>query len=116
MKIRKWDTVQIMSGKQSDRWTQWEVLKVFKDKNKVLIKGINIVTKHIKKSGTQPGQIVKIEKPIDASNVMLICPFTNKPTRIWFVISKEKDTVKKFRFSKIALKEKSWNAENFIIK
>jgi len=50
MKIRKWDKVQIMSGKQNDRWTQSEVLKVFKDKNKLLIKDVNIVTKHIKKS------------------------------------------------------------------
>jgi large subunit ribosomal protein L24 len=116
MKIRKWDTVQVVSGKQNDRWTRGEVLKVLKDKNKVLIKWINIVTKHIKKSWTQPGQIVKVEKPIDASNVMLVCPFTDKPTRVWFVLVKEKDTSKKFRFSKIALKEKSWNAESFIIK
>ena len=116
MKIRKWDKVQIMSGKQNDRWTQSEVLKVFKDKNKLLIKDVNIVTKHIKKSWTQQGQIVKIEKPIDASNVMLVCPFTNKPTRVWFVTVKEKATDKKFRFSKIALKEKSWKAESFIIK
>jgi large subunit ribosomal protein L24 len=116
MKIRKWDTVKVVSGKQNDRWIEAEVLKVFKDKNKVLLKGINIVTKHIKKSWTQPGQIVKIEKPIDASNVMLVCPFTKKPTRVWFVLVKEKESLKKFRFSKIALKEKWWNAESYIIK
>jgi large subunit ribosomal protein L24 len=54
--------------------------------------------------GTTPGQIVKFEKPIDASNVMLICPFTDKPTRVGFVFIEEKGKKKKFRFSKIAVK------------
>jgi len=116
MKIRKWDKVQVMSWKQKDRWIIWEVVKVFRDKNKVLIKGINIVTKHIKKSWKNPGQILKVEKPIDASNVMLICPFTSKLTRIWFVLIKEKDKLKKFRYSKKALKEQKWIAKDFIIK
>jgi large subunit ribosomal protein L24 len=46
-----------------------------------------------------------MEKPIDVSNVMLVCPFTKKPTRIGFVMITEKGKNKKFRYSKKALKE-----------
>ncbi|PZM82349.1 50S ribosomal protein L24, partial [Candidatus Gracilibacteria bacterium] len=92
------------------------VVKAFPDRNKVLVKDINIVTRHIKKQGTNPGQIVKMEKPIDVSNVMLICPFTEKPTRVGFVKIEEKGKTKKFRFSKKALKEKGGEASKYIIK
>lgn len=116
MKIRTWDKVQVMSGKEADRGQISVVLKTFPDKNKVLVKDINIATRHIKKQWTTPGQIIKMEKPIDASNVMLICPFTEKPTRVGFVKIEEKWKTKKFRFSKKALKEKWWEASKYIIK
>ncbi len=116
MKIRKWDTVIIMAGKKADRWVESEVLKVFKDKNRVLVKGIGMVTKHVKKMWTNPWQIIKMEKPIDASNVMLVCPFTKKPTRIWYVLLEEKGKMKKFRFSKKAVSENKEEASKFIIK
>lgn len=116
MKIRTWDKVQVMSGKEKDRWQTSEVLKVFSDENKVLVKGVNIVKRHMKKQWTNPGQILEMEKPIDASNVLLICPFTNKPTRVWFVKIEEKGKLKKFRFSKRALKEKWGEAKSYIIK
>ena len=116
MKIRKWDKVQVMSWKEKDRWVISEVLKVYFSKNKVLVKWVNIVTKHIKKMWTKPGQIVKMEKSISASSVMLVCPFTESPTRIWFVKIEEKWKIKKFRFSKKAVKEKWWDAKRFIIK
>jgi len=115
MKIRSGDKVKVISWK--DKGVIAEVLKVFKDKNKVVVKWVNIVTRHIKKMGTNPGQIVKFEKPIDASNVMLVCPFTSKPTRVGYVIIEEKGKKKKFRFSKIAIK--SWakkDAKDAIIK
>lgn len=116
MKIRTWDTVEVMSGKGSDRGQRAEVLKVFPKTNKVLVKGINVVTRHIKKMWTNPGQIVKMEKPIDASNVMLVCPFTDKPTRVGFVMVEEKGNNKKFRYSKKAVSEKSQTAQKSIIK
>lgn len=116
MKIRKWDKVQILSWKEKDRGTESEVLKVYKDKNKVLVKWVNLVTKHIKKMWVNPWQIIKLEKPIDVSNVMLICPFTKKPTRVWFVVTDEKWKRKKFRFSKKALAEQWGEAKKFIIK
>lgn len=116
MKIRTWDIVIIMSGKEKDRGQEAEVLKVFTDKNKVIVKWINVVTRHLKKQWTNPGQIIKMEKAISASNVMLKCPFTNKPTRVWFVKIEEKGKIKKFRFSKRALKENWWEAKKYIIK
>jgi len=105
-----------MSGKEKDRWQRAEVLKVFTEKNRVLVKGVNIVTKHVKKQWTTPWQIVKIEKPIHVSSVMLVCPFTDKPTRVWFITIEEKWKTKKFRFSKRALKELGWEAKKYIIK
>lgn len=115
MKIRKWDTVEIRVWK--DKWTRSEVLKVIKDKNRVLVKDVNVVSRHIKKMWTNPWQIIKMEKAIDVSNVMLVCPFTDKITKIWFVIIEEKGKKKKFRFSKVAVKE--WakkDAKDAIIK
>lgn len=116
MKIRTWDKVQVMSGKEKDRGNVSEVLKAYPDTNKVIVKDVNVVTRHLKKQWTTPGQIVKMEKAIDASNVMLVCPFTEKPTRVWFVKIEEKWKTKKFRFSKKALSEKWWEAKKYIIK
>ncbi len=116
MKIRTWDKVVIMSGKEKDRGQTAEVLKVNTDNGKIIVKWINVVTRHMKKQWTTPGQIVKMEKAIDASNVMLVCPFTSKPTRVGFVTIEEKGKSKKFRFSKMAVKENGWEAKKFIIK
>lgn len=116
MKIRTWDKVQVMSGKERDRGQVSTVLKVFTDTSKIIVKDINVVTRHLKKQWTNPGQIIKMEKAIDASNVMLICPFTEKPTRVWFVKIEEKWKTKKFRFSKKALSEKWGEASKYIIK
>lgn len=116
MKIRTWDKVVIMSWKEKDRWQKAEVLKVFIEKNRVLVKWVNIVTKHVKKVWTNPWQIVKMEKPIHISSVMLLCPFTDKPTRVWYVKIEEKWKTKKFRFSKKALKEQGGEVKKYIIK
>lgn len=116
MKIRTWDLVQVMSGKSADKNKQAKVLKVFKSENKVLVDWVNFVTRHIKKSAWTPGQIVKMEKEINASNVMLVCPFTNKPTRVWLVAVIEKDVSKTFRYSKVAVKELKKDPKDLIIK
>jgi len=114
MKIRKEDTVVVMSGK--DKGKQWKVVKVFPVTTKVIVEGINIATKHIKKQGTNPGQIIKMEKAIDASNVMLLCPITEKPTRVGYTMVTEGKNTKKFRFSKRAVKETKKTAKDCIIK
>jgi large subunit ribosomal protein L24 len=48
--------------------------------------------------------------------VMLVCPFTSKPTRVWFVTIADKSWSKKYRFSKVALKAKGGEAKDYIIK
>lgn len=70
----------------------------------------------MKKQGTTPGQIVKMEKSIDASNVSLLCPITEKPTRIGFVSIEEKGKTKKFRYSKKAVKEGKKQPKDCVIK
>ena len=97
MKIHSWDKVKIIAWK--DKGKEWKVLMVNKEKNRIVVENVNIATKHIKKQWNTPGQIVKIEKFIDASNAMFICKTTWKPTRIWFKIENNK----KVRYSK-----KSW--------
>lgn len=108
--------VKILSWKREDKGKEAKVLKVFPTTNKVLVEGVNIATRHIKKMGTTPGQIVKMEKAIDASSVAFICPFTKLPTRLWYVIVEEKGQSKKYRYSKAAVKKEGKDAKNFIIK
>jgi large subunit ribosomal protein L24 len=114
MKIRKNDTVIILSGK--DKGKTGKVLSVILDDGRVIVEGVNVATKHMKKTGTTPGQIVKMEKAIDSSNVALECPITKKATRIGFVQIEEKGISKKFRYSKRAVKENKKSPQDCIIK
>jgi large subunit ribosomal protein L24 len=81
MKIRAGDMVKVVSG--GDRGVTGKVLTVNHETNKVVIEGVNMVYKHVRPSRRNPqgGRLHK-EMPIDASNVMIICPKTNKPSRI----------------------------------
>lgn len=79
LKIRKKDKVMVISGK--DKGKTGEVLQVIPDEMRVLVSKINVVTKHRKRTQTAPGGIEKIEAPIAYSNVMLLCPKCEKPTR-----------------------------------
>lgn len=80
MKLKTGDNVVVIAGK--DKGKEGKIIKTYRDKNKVLVEGVNIATKHIKPNGGQDGQIIKIERPLDASNVMIIDPKTKKGTRI----------------------------------
>ena len=92
-KIKKGDTVKVIAGKDKDK--EGKVISVDRKKNKVLVEGINKITKHEKPSiATQNGGIVQKEAPIDASNVMYV--HKGKATRIGFKIEKDK----KVRFAK----------------
>lgn len=93
MKVHSWDKVKVIAWK--DKWKEWKVLSVDTKNNRVLIEWVNIVTRHIKKQGTTPGQIIKTERSIDASNVMVI-DATGKPTRVGYKI----EAGKKERISK----------------
>lgn len=114
MKIRNGDSVVVISWK--DRNKTGKVLKVLTRTNKIVVEGVNLVKRHYKKVGTNPGQIVQKENAIDASNVMIVCPFTSKPTRVGYVFIEDKSSTKKFRFSKNALKVKGGEAKDYIIK
>lgn len=81
MDIRKGDIVQILSG--NDRGKRGKVLSVFKDKQRVLVEGVNMRKHHTRPSARNPqGGIIEREAPVHISNLMIVCPKTDKPTRI----------------------------------
>lgn len=81
MKIKKGDNVIVLAGKS--KGTKGKVLSVNKITNRVVVEGAAKIKKQIKaRSKNEKGSIVEIEGTINASNVMLIDPKTNKPTRI----------------------------------
>ena len=81
MRIRKNDKVRVMSG--NDRGKEGKVLKVFPAQNRIIVEKINMIKRHTKASKDMPqGGILEQEGPIEASNVLLVCPNTGKPTRI----------------------------------
>lgn len=86
MHIKKNDLVQVIAGKDKKENKQGIVLKVYPKTNKVLVEGINLVSKHQKSNGENPGGIMEVEAPIHISNVQLVCPTTNKPTRVRYEI------------------------------
>ncbi len=103
MKIKKNDTVLIISGK--DRGKKGKVLDVLPKINKIVVEGVNIVKKHQRpRRQGEKGQIVELPKPIDVSNVKLICPKCGKPTRVGYRVVKDVSQTslrqKKFRFCK----------------
>lgn len=79
--VRKGDTVIVLSGK--DKGKKGKVLVASPQEGKVLVEGVNIVTKHKKPSPTmQQGGLLKQEAPIFAAKVMLVCPACKQPARI----------------------------------
>ena len=86
VKIRKHDTVEVISGKLEDKGKRGEVINVLIEDRRVVVQGVNIRTKHQKQvqAGNRqmnPGRI-QFEGPIDISNVMLVCPKCNQATRV----------------------------------
>ncbi|MBL8818377.1 MAG: 50S ribosomal protein L24 [Planctomyces sp.] len=82
MHIRKGDTVEVISG--DDNGTRGTVLSVDRKGGKVVVEGVNRVYKHVRRGHPKSPQGGRLhtELPINASNVMLICPQSNKPTRV----------------------------------
>ncbi|MFB2554682.1 50S ribosomal protein L24 [Herbiconiux liangxiaofengii] len=89
-KIKKGDLVQVISGatqaRGGDRGKQGRVIEVFVERNRVVVEGVNLVTKHVRvgqtQRGTKTGGIETMEAPIHVSNVALVDPETKKPTRV----------------------------------
>ena len=91
-RLKKGDLVEVITGRTQarggDRGKQGKVIAVLVEKNRVLVEGINFVTKHVRvgqtQRGTKTGGIETMEAPIHASNVALVDPETKKPTRVGF--------------------------------
>ena len=84
-KIKKGDKVQVLTGK--DKGKRGEVLKVIPTENRAVVQGINMVTRHNKPRGMgQPGGIEQKEAAIQLSNLALIDPKSDKPTRVGFKV------------------------------
>jgi large subunit ribosomal protein L24 len=86
VKIRKGDTVEVISGRLEDKGKRGEVINVLIDDRRVVVQGVNIRIKHQKQvqAGNRqmnPGRI-QFEGPVDISNVMLVCPKCGEPTRV----------------------------------
>jgi large subunit ribosomal protein L24 len=80
LKIKKGDTVMVITGKDNKK--TGKVLRIFTKKDRVVIEGLNIIKKHTRARGNQPGGIEEKESPLHISNVMMYCSKCTKPVRI----------------------------------
>ena len=95
LKIKSGDTVKVIAG--DHKGSEGKVLRVDREKNKAIVEGVNMVSKHTKPSAKSPqGGIVKKEAPIQISNISLIDPKTKEATRVGIRVEGDK----KVRFSK----------------
>ena len=85
MKLKKGDTILVISGKDKGRVAK--ILKSIPKEKRVLIEGINLKSKHVrpKKQG-ETGQVVKLPAPMDISNVKFLCPKCSKAVRVGYKI------------------------------
>ena len=100
--IRKGDLVQVISGptqdRGGDRGKQGKVIDIQMEKNRVIVEGINYVTKHVRvgqtQRGTKTGGIETREAPIHISNIALVDPDTKQPARVGFKVVTDPKTGK----------------------
>jgi large subunit ribosomal protein L24 len=97
MKLKVNDKVIVIAGK--DRGKTGKIIKISKKHNRVVVEKVNIRTKHVKKTATRAGEKIKFEAPINASNVMMLDPKENKPTRVGY---RKSEDGKKERYSKLS--------------
>ena len=81
-RIRRGDNVVVISGR--DKGKTGEVLRVDRERNRLLVQGVNMVKRHQRPTQTSPGGINEFEAMIHASNVAIVDPKTDKPTRVGF--------------------------------
>ena len=99
MHVKVNDTVMVIAGKH--KGTTGTITQVLPKRNRVVVEGVNIVTKHQK--ANQAGQTsgrVQFEAPIHASNVLPVDPKTNKPTRVGYKVDEKSG--KKVRYAKVS--------------
>lgn len=96
MNINKNDTVKVIAG--NARGKTGKVLKVFPEKERIIVEGVNIIKRHTRPSQKNPqGGIIQREESIHVSNVMLLDPKSNEPTRVGAKIVRDETTGKRRR-------------------
>ncbi|MFA6521558.1 MAG: 50S ribosomal protein L24 [Candidatus Gracilibacteria bacterium] len=80
MKIHLDDKVMVIAGKYKGK--SGKVMRTYPKAHRVVVEKINLITRHIKKKPNQPGQKIHYEGKIDVSNVIILCPHCEKPTRV----------------------------------
>ncbi len=90
MKIKKGDQVKIITGK--DKGKSGKVIKVLTQENKVVVEGLNLLTKHRRsRKENEKGQKVQLPAPLGVSKVMLVCPHCNQAIRVAYQIGEDKN-------------------------
>ena len=79
-RIKVGDVVAVISG--DDKGKRGKVMRILKDKNRVVVEGVNQMKRHVRATQTSPGGILEVEAPMSLSKVMPIDPQTDKPTRV----------------------------------
>jgi large subunit ribosomal protein L24 len=97
-KIKKGDKVVVIAGR--DKGRTGEVIEMRRDDGRVFVRGINMVKRHQRQTAQQEGGIISKEAPIHLSNVALLDPKDDKPTRVGFKFVGKGDDRKKVRFAK----------------
>jgi large subunit ribosomal protein L24 len=100
IRLKKNDKVKVISGNHKGK--EGKILKIFPDKNAVIVEGVNIIKRHTRPNQKNPqGGITQKEAPIHISNIMLLDPKSNEPSRIGMQIIEGEDGKKKrMRYSK----------------
>jgi large subunit ribosomal protein L24 len=98
MKIKKGDTVEVISGKDSGR--RGRVLRVYRDRQRVVVEGVNMIKRHTRPNPQRriQGGVVEREAAIHVSNVMVVSPDSQRPSRVGYKIL---DDGRKVRVAKV---------------
>jgi len=97
-KIRKGDTVLVIAGR--DKGRTGEVIEMRREDGRALVRGVNMVKRHQKQTQAQEGGIISKESPIHLSNIALVDPKENKPTRVGFKFVGKGEDRKKIRVAR----------------
>lgn len=97
LKVKKGDKVVVLSGK--NKGARGDVLQVMRETNRVVVQGVNMVKRHTKPTQTSAGGIVSKEASIHVSNVALIDPKSDKPTKVGYKVEKDGTKVRVARKS-----------------
>lgn len=87
MKIKTGDNVIVIAGKERNK--TGKVLRVLEKSNRVVVEGLNMVVRHVKKTAGRKGSKSTFEASLDASNVMLLDPKSKKATRVGYKVNKD---------------------------